>query len=64
MNFLPYKLITVDDRDPTWVTEKIKKRQIDKRKLQKIYIKNGGKIVLYEKLLNMTNNTNNRNIEQ
>ena len=26
MNFLPYKLITVDDRDPTWVTEKIKKR--------------------------------------
>ena len=49
MNFVRYKPITVDDRDPPWVTEKIKK-------LYKLYIKNGRKITVYEKLLNMTNN--------
>ena len=56
MNFDPNKLITVDDRDPPWVTEKIKKLLIDKNKLYKLYIKNGRKIGVYEKLLNMTNN--------
>ena len=30
MNFVRNKLITVDDRDPAWVTEKIKKLLIDK----------------------------------
>ena len=56
MNFFPNKLITVDDRDPPWVTEKIKKILIDKSKLYKLYIKNGRKMGMYEKLLNMTNN--------
>ena len=56
MNFVPNKLITVDDRDPPWVTEKIKKLLIDKSKLYKLYIKNGRKIGVYEKPLNMTNN--------
>ena len=56
MNFVPNKLITVDDRDTPWVTEKIKKLLIDKSKLHKQYIKNGRKIGIYEKLLNMTNN--------
>ena len=31
MNLVPNKLISVDDRDPPWVTEKIKKN-IDKEK--------------------------------
>ena len=29
-NFVPIKLITVDDRDPPWVTENIKKLLKDK----------------------------------
>ena len=55
MNFVPNKLKTVDDRDPSWVTENIKKLSKDKSKLYKLYIKNGRKIGVYEKLLNMTN---------
>ena len=56
MNFVPNKLITVDDRDLPWVTEKINKLLIDKSKLYKLYIKNGRKIGVFEKLLNMANN--------
>ena len=56
MNFVLNKLITADDRDPPWVTEKIKQLLIDKSKLYKLYIKIGRKIGVYEKLLNMTNN--------
>ena len=56
MNFVPNKLITADDGDTPWVTEKVKKLLIDKSKLYKLYIKNGRKIGVYEKLLNMTNN--------
>ena len=56
MNFVPNKLITADERDLPWVTEKIKKLLKDKSKLYKLYIKNGRKIGVYEKLLNMTNN--------
>ena len=56
MNFVPNKLITVDDRDLPWVTEKIKELLIDKSKLYKLYIKNGRKIGVFEKLLNMANN--------
>ena len=56
MNFVPNKLITVDDRNPPLVTEKIKELLKDKSKLYKLYIKNDRKIGVYEKLLNMTNN--------
>ena len=56
MNFVSNKLITVDERDPPWVTEKIKKLLKDKSKLYKLCIQNGRKIGVYEKLLNMTNN--------
>ena len=56
MNFVPNKLITVDDGDPPWVTENIKKLSKNKSKLYKLYIKSGRKIGVYEKLLNMTNN--------
>ena len=56
MNFVPNKLVTVDYRDSPWVSGKIKKLLIDKSKLYKLYIKNGRKIGVYEKLLNMTNN--------
>ena len=57
MKFVPNKLISVDDTDPPWVTEKIKKILISKSKLYKLYIKNGRKIGVYEKLLNMNNKT-------
>ena len=56
MNFVPNKLITVDDRNPPLVTEKIKELLKDKSKLYKLYIKNDRKIGVYEKLLNMINN--------
>ena len=56
MNFVPNKLITVDERDPPRVTERKKKLLKGKSKLYKLYIKNGRKIGVYEKLLNMTNN--------
>ena len=56
INFVPNKLITVDNRNPPWVTERIKKLLIDKSILYKLYIINGKKIGVYEKLLNMTNN--------
>ena len=52
INFFPNKLIIVDDRDPPWVTKKIKVLLKDKSKLCKLYIKNGWKIGVYEKLLN------------
>ena len=52
INFFPNKLIIVDDRDPPWVTKKIKILLKDKSKLCKLYIKNGLKIGVYEKLLN------------
>ena len=52
INFFPNKLIIVDDRDPPWVTKKIKILLKDKSKLCKLYIKNGWKIGVYEKLLN------------
>ena len=53
-NFAPNKLITVDDREPPWVTEKIKKLLKDNSKLYEKYIKNGIKEENYEKLLNIT----------
>ena len=56
MTFIPNKLITVDDRDPPWVTEKIKKLLIDKSRSYKLHIKNSRKIEAYEKLLSLTNN--------
>ena len=55
-NFIPNKLITLDDRDPPWVTENIKKLLKDKSKLYKQYIKSERKEGDYEKLLNMTTN--------
>ena len=56
MNFAPNKLITVDDRDPPWVTENIKKLLEDKSKLYTQYIKNRRKEEDYEKFLNLTTN--------
>ena len=50
MNFVPNKLITVDDTDPLWVAEKIKKLLKDSRKLYKQYIKNGSMKGDYEKV--------------
>ena len=38
-NFVPNKLITVDDRDPPWVTENIKKLLKEKSKLLKNTLK-------------------------
>ena len=52
MNFATNKLLTFDDR----VTEKINEILKDKSKLYKLYIENGRKIGIYEKLLNMTGN--------
>ena len=43
MNFVPNKLIAVDDIDPPWETKEIQKLLKDKRKLYKKYIKNGKK---------------------
>ena len=56
MNFVPKRLITVYDRDPPQVTEKIKKLLKDKSTLYKLSIKNGRKTGIFEKLLNMTIN--------
>ena len=50
MNFVPNKLITVDDTEPLWVTGKNKKLLKDKRKLYKQYIKNGRMKGDYEKV--------------
>ena len=55
-NFVPNKLITVDDRDHPLVAEKIKKLLKDESKLYKQYIKNGRKEGDYDKLLNVTTN--------
>ena len=56
MKNFPNKLVTVDDRDPPWMTQNIKTLLKDKSKLYKEYIKNGRKEGDYEKLLNMTTN--------
>ena len=53
LNFLPNKLITVDDIDRPWVTEKIKKLLKDRSKSYKLYIKNGRK--KYDQQLNKRN---------
>ena len=52
MNFATNKLLTFDDS----VTEKINEILKGKSKLYKLYIENGRKIGIYEKLLNMTDN--------
>ena len=50
MNFVSNKLMTADDTDPLWVTEKNKKLLKDKRKLNKQYVKNGKMKGDYEKV--------------
>ena len=52
MNFATNKLLTFDDS----VTEKINEILKGKSKLYKLYIENGRKIGIYDKLLNMTDN--------
>ena len=54
MNFVPNKLITINDKDLPWVTVKIKK--LLKRKVIHQQIKNGRKKGHNEKLFNMTTN--------
>ena len=55
MIFIPNKVITVAERDHS-LEKIIKKILKGKSKLYKIYKKNGRKVGVYEKLLNMTNN--------
>ena len=50
MNFVSNKLMTADDTDPLWVTEKNKKLLKDKRKLNKQYVKNDKMKGDYEKV--------------
>ena len=40
-NFIPNKLVTFDDKDPPWMTEKLKKKMKWKHKVHRDYLKNG-----------------------
>ena len=39
-NFVPNKIITRNDKDPSWMNEKIKSKVKCKNQLYKVYIKN------------------------
>ena len=40
-NFIPDKLVTFDDKDPPWMTEKLKEKIKWKHKVYNNYLKNG-----------------------
>ena len=40
-NYVPYKYITIDDKDPVWMNEIIKSKMQTKNKLYQQYIQNG-----------------------
>ena len=40
-NFIPNKLVTFDDKDPPWMTEKLKEKIKWKHKVSRDYFKNG-----------------------
>ena len=39
-NFIPNKLVTFDDKDPPWMTEKVKEKKKWKHKVYRDYLKN------------------------
>ena len=39
-NYVPYKYITIDDKDPVWMNEIIKSKMQTKNKLYQQYIQN------------------------
>ena len=40
-NYVPNKYITIDDKDPVWMNQKIKSKMETKNKLYQQYIQNG-----------------------
>ena len=45
-NYLPNKFVTIDDKDPPWISERIKNEVFEK----KSYISNGKTAIDYQKL--------------
>ena len=53
-NFLPNKIVTFNDQDPPWFSEKIKATIELKNRVYNEYIKNGRPVDLYYLLQNLT----------
>ena len=53
-NFVPSKLVTIDDKDPPWVTEKTKQK-IEKKLFYKHLSNNGSRDSDFVKLQSMVN---------
>ena len=59
MNFIPHETITCDDRDPSWINNRIKKLIHERNSLYNDYCKNDdiqifGKLTLLQKKLHLS----------
>ena len=50
LNYIPNEFITINDRDPPWITSVIKKKVHQKNLLYQEYLKNGKKFIDLEKV--------------
>ena len=59
-NYVPKKYITIDDKDPAWMNENIKKKIKEKNTFYQKYIENGrfeSDFILLEKLITDLNDS-------
>ena len=49
-NYIPSKFVTIDNKDPPWMTERIKNKIFKKDYIYKSYISNGKTAIDYQKL--------------
>ena len=56
-NYIPDKFVTIDDKDPPWMTKGIKNKIMEKNYIYKSYISNGKTAIVYQKLHDIGNET-------
>ena len=54
-NLIPNKFVTIDNKDPPWMTERIKNKILEKNYIYKSYISNGKTAIDYQKLHDVGN---------
>ena len=58
-NYIPNEIITINDRDPPWITDKIRKKILCKNQLYKKYQQNGKTLLDLEQVQNACLSLNN-----
>ena len=62
-NYIPHETITIDDKDPPWLTPRIKKKISDKNTLYKEYLQNGKSQIDFNKVHDACNLINELIVE-